>query len=66
MGFRIREVRLSLNMSQEQLAQKSGVSRVTISTLESGCREITTTKTLMKIAAALGVTVEDLFFGKSV
>ena len=66
MGFRIREVRLSLNMSQEQLSAKSGVSRVIISALESGARDVTTTKTLMKIATALGVTVEDLFFNQSV
>lgn len=66
MGFRIKEVRQALGMSQEQLSVKSGVSRVTISTLESGVRDITTTKTLLKIAMALGVTVEDLFFNQSV
>ena len=66
MGFRIREVRQALNMTQEQLAAKSGVSRVTISALENGTDRTTTTKTLLKIATALGTTVDDLFFSVSV
>ena len=36
MGFKIKEVRKSLKMSQEELAEKSGVSRGTIVALESG------------------------------
>lgn len=66
MGFRIKDMREALNMTQEQLAIKSGVSRVTISALENGVDRTTTTKTLLKIAAALGVTVDALFFGNGV
>ena len=41
MGYKIKEAREQLQMSQEKLAQKSGVSRTIISGLESGT--ITTT-----------------------
>ena len=49
-------------MSQEQLAIKSGVSRTIISGLESGKITTTTTTTLIKLSAALGKNVENLFF----
>ena len=62
MGFKIKEVRKSLKMSQEELAQKSGVSRGTIAALESGAERVTTTKTLAAIAKAMNVTVDQIFF----
>lgn len=62
MGYRIRETRKSKNMTQEELSRLSGVSRTTISALENGTSKATTTKTLMNIARALGVTVESLIF----
>lgn len=66
MGFRIKEVRKSLKMSQEELAQKSGVSRGTIAALESGTERVTTTKTLAAIAKAMNVTVDQIFFADTV
>lgn len=48
-------------MSQEELAEKSGVSRATISGLETNPDVITTTETLQKIARALDVRVSDFF-----
>lgn len=62
MGYKIREVRERLNMTQVELAVKSGVSRTTISNLENGVESVTTTRTLNKLAYALGVNVEDLFY----
>ncbi len=62
MGYKIREVREQLNMTQVELAIKSGVSRTTISNLENGVESVTTTRTLNKLANALGVNVEDLFY----
>ena len=62
MNFKIREIRTCLKMTQEDLAHKSGVSRATISGLESGNIRVTTTETLRKIAIALGVQVSDLIF----
>lgn len=66
MGYRIKEVREAKNMTQEELSEASGVSRGTISALENGTSRATTTKTLMNIARALGVSVEALIFDDSV
>ena len=66
MGYKIREVREKLKMTQDELSQKSGISRGTISALENGTERATTTKTLANIAKALGVPVEALFFTESV
>lgn len=66
MGYRIKEVREQKNMTQEELAEKSGVSRGTISALENGSARNTGSKTLLKIAAALEVSLENIFFTDSV
>lgn len=66
MGYRIKEKREALKMTQEELAFKSGVSRGTICALESGTEKNATTATLIKIAKALDTTVEQIFFAKSV
>ena len=62
MGYRIKELRIEKKMSQEELAEKSNVSRTTISTLESGSDRTVLTSTLQRIAAALDTTVDKLFF----
>lgn len=61
MEFNIRECRREKNMSQQQLAEKSGISRAIISGLECGSITVTTTDTLLKIASALGKKVSDIF-----
>lgn len=66
MAFRIKELREEQKMSQEELANKAGVSRIVISNLETGARDVTTTKTLAKIAGVLNVRVQDLFFDEIV
>lgn len=66
MGYRIKEVREKLGISQEELSRKSGVSRAIISGLETGNIKCTTTKTLLKVADALGVSVSSIFFAESV
>lgn len=66
MGYKIKEVRKRLNISQVDLAAKSGVSRTTISKLETNREAVTMTDTLLRIAQALGVSVEELFFTESV
>lgn len=48
-------------MTQEELAERSGVSRTTIWAIESGRANNTTTKTLLKIALALNTTVDEIF-----
>lgn len=62
MGNKLREYRESIGMTQVELAEKSNVSRVTISQLEQGIERNTTTKTLLRIAKALDTTVENIFF----
>lgn len=62
MGYKIREIRKQLNISQEELSKKSSVSRTIISGLETGKITVTTTETLKKIAEALGKTIGDIFF----
>jgi len=66
MGYKIKEVREAKKMTQEELASKSGVSRGTISALENGTMRNTTSKTLLKIAAALETSVDKIFFAGSV
>lgn len=61
MGYRIKEVREAANLTQEELSEKSGVSRGTISALENGTERNTSTKTLLKLAVALETTIDALF-----
>lgn len=61
MGYKIRDIREQKKMSQEELSQKSGVSRTTISNLENNIDKTAMTSTLVKIANALDVTVDQIF-----
>ena len=61
MQYKIKEYREEQGITQEELARKSDVSRAIISGLESGSITVTTTKTIMKIANALGKNVSDIF-----
>lgn len=62
MGYRIKKEREAAKMTQEELAKRSGVSRTTISALENGVEKNTTAQTLLKLAAALNVSLDKLFF----
>ena len=53
--------RIELNMSQTELAQKSGVTRQTIGLIESGDFN-PSIKLCISICRALGVTLNDLFW----
>ena len=66
MGYKIKELREAMKMTQEELAEKSGVSRGTISALENGIDRTTTSKTVVKLAQALDTTVDRIFFTKGV
>lgn len=61
MGYKIKEHREAAGFTQEELAEKAGLSRTTIAMLESNGGN-TTTKTLAKIATALGISLDALFF----
>ncbi|MBF1331903.1 MAG: helix-turn-helix transcriptional regulator [Mogibacterium diversum] len=59
--YKIKEFRKELNMSQEELANKAGISRATLSKLESGRIVEVSTNTLFKIADALGKKANEIF-----
>ena len=52
---KLKALREERNMTQEELAEKSGISRVTISKLESGAQKVTTNTTILQLARALNV-----------
>lgn len=66
MGYKIKEKRRELNMTQDELSSKSGVSRTTISGLENGTLRATSSKTLIRLARALNTTVDQIFFQEDV
>ena len=66
MGYKIKERREKLSMSQEELSEKSGISRATISSLENDPCKNVSTRTLERIALALDTTVGKLFFAENV
>lgn len=61
MGYRLKAIREEKRMTQEELSAKSGVSRQTIVSLENDESYNTTTGTLIKLADALGVSIDQFF-----
>lgn len=59
--FKLREVREEKGVTQEELAEKSGVSRTTISLIESGRADCVKTDTLSKLADALDKKSQTFF-----
>lgn len=58
-GRRVRELRTSAGMTQEQLAETSGLHPTFISNLERGYR-VPTLPTVMRIASGLGLEAAEL------
>ena len=61
MVIKIKERREELKMTQEELANKSKLSRQTISSIENGNDNVLL-GTLTAIATALGTTVDKIFY----
>lgn len=59
LGKRIARTRRSIDMTQEELAEKAHLTQTFVSLVETGQRKASM-KTLEKIANALGVKVRDL------
>lgn len=64
LGEKIRSRRIEMNMTQEYLAEKVGVSRQAISKWESG-KSYPSTSNLIAIANLLNVSSDDLITGSS-
>jgi y4mF family transcriptional regulator len=62
-GQRIKDRRAELGWTQEQLAQKAGISKSFLSELENGKRSVSADN-LLDLARALGVSLDYLMTGK--
>lgn len=60
MESKLKELRTQRHMSQQELADASGVSRATIANIELGNQKNIMTGTLVKLADALGVSAREL------
>jgi len=63
LGRTIRELRKGRGLSQEALAEKAGLHRTYVGSVERGERNVTLTS-LTRIAKALGVRTADLLQGQ--
>lgn len=63
MENKIKEMRIALNMTQEELARKAGVRRETIVFLEQG-KYNPSLKLAHDVSEALGTSLDKLFFYK--
>ena len=61
LGNRLRELREEQGLTQAQLADRIGVSRKTVNTVENGVF-VPSTVVALKLARALSCPVEELFF----
>jgi transcriptional regulator with XRE-family HTH domain len=64
-GERIKQRRLELTWTQDQLAQKAGISKSFLSDLENGKRSVSADN-LLDIARVLGVSLDYLMTGAAV
>jgi transcriptional regulator with XRE-family HTH domain len=58
-GNKVRDLRKGRGWSQQELADRAGISMQTVSNLETG-RHLPGMATLSKIAGALGISLPDL------
>jgi transcriptional regulator with XRE-family HTH domain len=63
LGKRVRLLRLTREMTQEELAEASGMSRSFISIIEHGAHGVEVVR-LVRLAAALDVTLVELLEGR--
>jgi len=61
LGSTLKDVRTAAGLTQAELAERVGVSRKTINTVENGVF-VPSTLLALKLAKALKCKVEDLFF----
>lgn len=61
----LKNYRIAAGLTQEQLAEKSGVSRLTIANIERGAQTVLKSSTIIKLADALKVDPQVLLRPKS-
>ena len=61
LGNRLRDAREAAGWTQAELAERIGVSRKTVNTVENGVF-VPSTVVALKLASAFGCPVEELFF----
>ncbi len=59
-GANLRRLREKSRLTQDDLSAASGISRSTIATLETGSRRTSDVGTVLRLAAALGASTDDL------
>ena len=64
MGYKIANRRTQIGMSQEELAECAGLSRVSVGRIENG-EQIPKAQTVEKLCKALGMTINDLYLSES-
>ena len=57
---RIKELRKKSGWSQQKLAEKAGVSYNTVAKIEQGAATMPTIQTMIKIADAFGISLDEL------
>jgi transcriptional regulator with XRE-family HTH domain len=62
-GERVRRLRIELGLTQDELAQKAGISKSFLSDLENGKRSIGA-ETLLDLGRAMSVSLDYLMTGK--
>lgn len=65
LGNRLKEFREDRRLTQDQLSSLSGVTRQTISYIESNADYNPTLSTLLKLCNALNCSMEELFFTRT-
>lgn len=65
MGFKVKEMRVAKGMTQEELEEKSGISRQTISAIETGKKTDVKSGTMIALARALEASIDDIFFDQA-
>lgn len=63
LGARVRELRTRRGVTQQQIADRADVTRVSVARIEAG-RQLPRYETLVSLAGALGVSVGALFDGE--
>ncbi len=60
----LKRIRKDKGLNQEQLAERSGISKGQLSKLETGEQSNPVLQTVVALSAALGVSIEELVFGE--